>query len=107
MKIIQMQIGQTSPEDFQVFGLGDDGMLYEWVFKRLPYAIRTEKGRAFGGRLTCPEGSEALNACIQHALDEPEKYHLEWVPGSTAGWRPCAQEKSTPRDMEHSMKPKD
>lgn len=89
MKIVQMQIGQDSPEDFQVFGLGDDGMLYEWCFERKPYAVVTDNQKAYGRNSNCFEHDLPK---IQEALQDPERFVVTWVPGRTAGWLSCAAE---------------
>lgn len=105
MKIIQMSIGQTSPEDFQVFGLGDDGMLYEWQFGWTPYALVTDKAATYARQTRCPADNPAYNAKIEEAYKDPERYTVEWVAGSTPGWKPCADTNRAPQKLEHPLKP--
>jgi hypothetical protein len=113
MKIIQMQIGQTSPEDFQVFGLGDDGMLYEWQFAWKPYAIITDKQAVYQREIRqavyqreirCNAGNPEGDANLNKAASDPERYTVKFFPGRSAGWVPCADAKRAPESLDHPLK---
>lgn len=105
MKIIQIQIGQTSPEDFQIFGLGDDGMLYEWQFARTPYAMVTDKAATYARQTRCSVDNPAYNAKIEEAWQDPTRYTVEWFPGNTAGWVPWADHNRAPQILQHPLHP--
>ena len=104
MKIIQMQIGQTSPEDFQVFGLGDDGMLYEWAFERKAYAQVIDNQKTYGRSSSCFEHDRKL---VEEALKNPGRYKVTWISGRTAGWLPCPAEDQFSQLTHLSFAPKE
>jgi hypothetical protein len=100
-----MQIGQTSPEDFQVFGLGDDGMLYEWKFAVRAKARLIKKDRyTYPRDITCWAGDPELDKSLIAARKSPDEWDITFHPGQTAGWMPCANEKVTPQVTEHPLK---
>jgi hypothetical protein len=39
MRIIQIQVG--GGDDYEIYGLGDDGVLYTYTFGRMPYDDRS------------------------------------------------------------------